>query len=209
MQIYVEENLQDNLQRSVEDTNDQSELLSEKPTTEQYIENVIKSPSQSKGENTITKRKIFVSPKKNPKRKMVTEDRRLIKAYDIIDSISSEPASSRDECSVYGEHVANKLRKFNERNKAVLIHKINNLIFEAEMEVFNEVSYQDTPLNTRYQNVYSSSSASSIVGTPQASPQSPTTQTVSIYNMDQPSSQYDIAQTAQSFVSNFNVQKDF
>ncbi|KAG5871932.1 hypothetical protein JTB14_022407 [Gonioctena quinquepunctata] len=64
---------------------------------------------------------------------MVTEDRRLSKAYDIIDSISSEPASSRDECSVHREHVANKLRKSNERSRAILINKINSSIFEAEM----------------------------------------------------------------------------
>ncbi|CAH1961781.1 unnamed protein product [Acanthoscelides obtectus] len=125
-EIYSEENSQDNLQPSVDDTNDQSELQSEKQSTEQPIENVIKSSCQSNGTNTIAKRKIFVYPKENPKRKMVTEDRRLSKAYDIIDSISSEPASSRDECSVYGEHVANKLRKLNERSRAILIHKINN-----------------------------------------------------------------------------------
>lgn len=112
---------------------------------------------------------------------MEKEDGRLTKAYEIIDSISSQPAL-RDECLVYGEHVAIKLRKFNEHRRAILMHKINSLIFEAEMEVYNSqkvFSYQNN--YGRYENTCSSSSVSSHVSTPQSSPfpiQPPTAQPV-------------------------------
>ncbi|KAG5861813.1 hypothetical protein JTB14_029362 [Gonioctena quinquepunctata] len=96
---------------------------------------------------------------------MVTEDRRLSKAYDIIDSISSEPASSRDECSVYGEHVANKLRKLNDRSRAILINKINSSIFEAEMEVFDEL-HRPTPTRNGYYTHAQPSSVRPISVTP-------------------------------------------
>lgn len=199
LQILIEEDSEDNnLQPPVIDTNDQSEIHSQKQATEPLIQ----TDSQSNEVNSLTKQQLFVSPKnKNLKRKMDIEDKkRLTKAYEIIDNISSAPAP-RDECLVYGEHVSNKLRKFNEHRRAILMHKINNLIFEAEMELYHSQQ------GFSYKNIYSSSSASSVVSTPQSSPfpqQSSTPQPVPVYT-DETATPHNHYETLQNFVTNFTV----
>lgn len=46
----------------------------------------------------------------------------------------------RDSCDVYGEHVAMKLRNYNERTRSIVQHLTNNILFEADMGKFNDVS---------------------------------------------------------------------
>lgn len=58
----------------------------------------------------------------------------------FIPSTTSETTSlSRDEHSVYGETVANRLRKItNPLTRCIVKNKIDNLIFQAEMEGFQD-----------------------------------------------------------------------
>ncbi|KAK7578149.1 hypothetical protein V9T40_010354 [Parthenolecanium corni] len=46
----------------------------------------------------------------------------------------------RDSCDVYGEHVAMKLRNYSERTRSIVQHLVNNILFEADMGKFNDVS---------------------------------------------------------------------
>lgn len=105
------------------------------------------------------------------------------------------------------------LRKFNEQRRAILMHKINNLIFEAEMELYNlqqDLARQNNSYNN--ENMYSSSATSSLICTLQGSPnhvQLSTSQHVSsqeqlsAYNPHEPSSSQ--FTTLQNFVKHFNV----
>lgn len=48
----------------------------------------------------------------------------------------------RDDCDVYGEHVACKLKKYTKKTVNVVQHRINNILFEADM------GYLDVPPST-------------------------------------------------------------
>lgn len=47
----------------------------------------------------------------------------------------------RDEIAIYGEYIAEKLRKFDDISRAQIQHKINNVLFEFEMEFFKKTRY--------------------------------------------------------------------
>lgn len=49
-------------------------------------------------------------------------------------------ACERDSCDVYSEHVAMKLRKYNERTRSIVQHLFNNILFEADMGKYSDVS---------------------------------------------------------------------
>lgn len=49
----------------------------------------------------------------------------------------------RDDCSVYGEHVANEIRKLNPKSQTIVKHLINNVLFEAAMENYDDAD--DSP----------------------------------------------------------------
>lgn len=79
--------------------------------------------------------KTFVKPT-TPKRKRSTfrecekEDPRIQKAFDFL----QQPMPQEDLTQTFGKYVAQKLNQFDATKKAILIHKINQLIFDAEME---------------------------------------------------------------------------
>lgn len=75
----------------------------------------------------------FVSPKRPAakRRWRKADDCRIAKTYKTI---------AKDEFSTYGEHIANKLRKLDHISCAVIQHKINTLLFEAEMKKYKRVS---------------------------------------------------------------------
>ncbi|GLV35892.1 hypothetical protein CBL_09890 [Carabus blaptoides fortunei] len=77
-----------------------------------------------------TPKRIFTSPRKPMKRKLPREDPRVDYAFSVLKELKNSP---KDECSTYGDHVANKLRKFNDSVRAIVMHRINNIIFDAEM----------------------------------------------------------------------------
>lgn len=111
------------------------------------------------------RKRVFLSPKKPNKKIQKREDPRLTHAYNILENVSNTP---RDECTTFGEHVISKLRKFNERRRSILMHKINNLIFDAEMELYSQQEYvQHRPV---YSNYASSTPSPSSVTPPAISP---------------------------------------
>lgn len=62
------------------------------------------------------------------------EDSMIDEAYNIIKNVNFQ---ERDENAVYSEYLMFKLRKFDDRKRAEIQHKFNNIIFEAEMEMYN------------------------------------------------------------------------
>lgn len=49
--------------------------------------------------------------------------------------------TKKDECEIYGQYIAEKLRKFDQLSRAQAQHKINNALFEIEMEFFKKTRY--------------------------------------------------------------------
>lgn len=82
-----------------------------------------------------SKRKESIPTVKPSKRMKKKDDPRLLQAYSVLDRIGTEP---HDECSTFCEHLTIKLRKFNEPQRSILMHNINNLVFETEMELYNQ-----------------------------------------------------------------------
>ena len=63
-------------------------------------------------------------------------------AYDILKN-----ACQRDDCSIYGEHVANELRSLSSRARTIVKHTINNTLFEAAMGKYDEPHHASTPVH--------------------------------------------------------------
>jgi hypothetical protein len=72
-------------------------------------------------------------------------------AFDILKSVSEQP--SKDEVQLYTDLLATKLRSFNERTREIIMHNIDNLVFNAKMNNYENSSYQansyyDQPVST-------------------------------------------------------------
>lgn len=80
----------------------------------------------------------FVSPMEILRKRSSSTDRYLHKPYKVLKQNS---VSQKDECAIYGEYIAEKLRKFDELSRAQAQHKINNVLFEIEMAFFKKTHY--------------------------------------------------------------------
>jgi hypothetical protein len=90
------------------------------------------------------KRKEFLSPKNtfSANKKRIVEDPRVMEAYKILKEVS-ERNEKRDDCIVYGEHIAHKLRGYDSCTRAIVQHHISNILFEADMgKYFNGNPYK-------------------------------------------------------------------
>ncbi|KAJ8926568.1 hypothetical protein NQ314_021050, partial [Rhamnusium bicolor] len=77
------------------------------------------------------------------KRAKITEkeDPRIEKAFQFL----QQPIPQEDSSTLFAKYLADRLDKFNPQTKAILIHKINQLIFEAEMEKYRMQSSSYAP----------------------------------------------------------------
>lgn len=82
-------------------------------------------------------RNMVVSPKNWGKRKK--EDPRIEEAFQIMKDVAGK---KRDECDVFGEHVANKLRKYDNHTRVLVEHHINNILFDADIKMYSQTSPQ-------------------------------------------------------------------
>lgn len=84
-------------------------------------------------------------------------EKNMKKAYDALETISQNSKQRKqeqeDECALYGQLIASKLRKLSNLSRLTLINKIDNLIFQAQLnELSNATPTNNTP-NT-YSNLY-------------------------------------------------------
>lgn len=66
-------------------------------------------------------------------------------AFNLMKAAASKLSKDKDESSIFGEMVATKLRKLSPRNQAITQNRINNMLFEMEME---EIAASSTPLSS-------------------------------------------------------------
>lgn len=97
--------------------------------------------SNKRGGNGSEGREKSIAPKRT--RKGYSSSREE-EAYNILKN-----ACQRDDCSTYGEHVANELRNLSSRARIMVKHVINNALFEAAMGKYDVdigTSHVSTPL---------------------------------------------------------------
>jgi hypothetical protein len=63
---------------------------------------------------------------------METVEERVEEAYQILRKMCERPA--KDECSLYAELLAKKLRALDENRREIVMHEISDLMFRAKMQ---------------------------------------------------------------------------
>ncbi|XP_050310771.1 uncharacterized protein LOC126746512 [Anthonomus grandis grandis] len=125
-----------------------------------------------------------------------------------------KPAEIFDSCTDYGKHVANKLRNYSERTKAIVQYHFNNILFQADMGNF-EINRNAAAMNVaaNYQN----SSITLPTGhfttpIPTPSPQETSQSEVSYTDLSTPISEVNAQEetgslgTAANFLSNWQIE---
>ncbi|CAI6373665.1 unnamed protein product [Macrosiphum euphorbiae] len=78
-------------------------------------------------------------------------ENRMGDAFDILKSVSEQP--SKDDVQLYTDLLATKLRSFDERTREIIMNNIDNLVFNAKMNNYENSPYQpnsyyDQPMST-------------------------------------------------------------
>lgn len=113
--------------------------------------------------------KQFLSPMKKAKRSkpLSPHSKREEEAYAVL-----QQAMKKDECTTYGEHVANELRALQPRPRSIVKHLINNILFEAAMGKYNNdgpcTSYHEVTATTSTSNQSSDSTIGYVLRPPSA-----------------------------------------
>ncbi|KAF5285486.1 hypothetical protein FQR65_LT13231 [Abscondita terminalis] len=73
------------------------------------------------------------------------------KHFDDTNQRTLEVDTQSDECSIFGEYIATKLRKHDDRTRTILQHRIHNILFQAEMDQFSmsESIQMQTPIDCK------------------------------------------------------------
>lgn len=66
-------------------------------------------------------------------------------AFNLMKAAANKLSIPKDESTIFGEMVAAKLRKMSPRNQAIAQNRMNNMLFEMEME---EITASSTPLSS-------------------------------------------------------------
>lgn len=125
----------------------------------------------SSNEGSVKK---FLSPNKKAKRSKPASaySKREEEAYAVL-----QQAMKKDECTTYGEHVANELRDLQPRARTIVKHLINNILFDAAMGKYNNdgssTSYHGNMATTSTMNQNSDSTSSYLSRPPSLQSQSP------------------------------------
>lgn len=104
------------------------------------MEDTVEPPLENQTSLPKTKRTGPTTPAiaKRVKKKNHEEDNTINAAFDLLKSVAVKPkAEISDASSDYGKHVANKLRSYSERAKALVQYHINNILFQADMGQFD------------------------------------------------------------------------
>lgn len=94
---------------------------------------------------------------RNMKRRRDEEDKKEEEAFHFL-KVAANELTSKDEFTIFGQMVASQIRKLNRRNQAIAKNRIQNCLFELEIEEINNVSCQ---ISTPGDSYFSSSSSTS------------------------------------------------
>ncbi|KAG5898804.1 hypothetical protein JTB14_011014 [Gonioctena quinquepunctata] len=141
----------DSIEENVKAELDSEDELPENITTEpeatnsQGIENEEKEAQGLAGNNTLpSKPSTSATPRKqfNKRRKLneSVEVSKVDQALGFLKNAASNNDLKDDECGVYGQHVAHKLRSYSKKTRAVVQH---NIIFSADMGQYSTAKRQE------------------------------------------------------------------
>ncbi|XP_076673266.1 uncharacterized protein LOC143371681 [Andrena cerasifolii] len=85
-------------------------------------------------EGTRTESPLHLAGPSTKRKRSECENPYVEKAYSIIAN-----AQPTDDCSTFAENIATKIRGLKRRRQLILMHKINAIVFEAEMEELKEI----------------------------------------------------------------------
>ena len=66
-------------------------------------------------------------------------EQRMDDAYNFLKNVANAEKSKPNQCSLYGQLVAEKLKGFDEFTRVTIMHDIDNILFRAKM---NQLSQQ-------------------------------------------------------------------
>ncbi|KAG5862732.1 hypothetical protein JTB14_035590 [Gonioctena quinquepunctata] len=130
----IEEN--DKAELDSEDELPENIMTEPEATNSQGIENEETEAQGLAGNNTLPSKPKEVS--------------KVDQALGFLKNAASNSDLEGDECGVYGQHVAHKLRSYRKKTRAVVQHNINNIFFSAEMgqyDIGEFPSYQHEDIN--------------------------------------------------------------
>lgn len=88
-------------------------------------------------DETHCQNKEFKSPKKRVKKQRKTdEDPRITEALGYLRQTTAVSQKRTDQCSLFGDYIADKLRTFDNRLRAIAQNRITNILFEFEMNLY-------------------------------------------------------------------------
>lgn len=147
--------------------------------------------------------------------KVPRKEDKIDEAFEMLRSVvaKEKPVEISDACSDYGKHVANKLRNYSERTKALVQYHFNNILFQADMGHFDinrntgttsfNQNYRKSPLTLPTGNL--------TMPIPTPSPQEITQSELSYTDLSSPLSEVNCQEqsasneTAGSFLTNWQI----
>lgn len=122
---------------------------------EQINEELVNPQATTDQLTNETQNKEFKFPKKRSiKQKQADEDPRIAEAFRYLRQTASQ--QRKDQCSLFGDYIADKLRIFDNHLRAIVQHRISNLLFELEMNLYQNSSTQSSTQSSFpiYSNFY-------------------------------------------------------
>lgn len=94
-------------------------------------------------ETVICDQKPFFSGESTKRKRLDENDDVLLNALDCLTKHSNDvKARLEDECSLFGELVTHKMRKLDEKSRAIAEHRIQNIFYELQMSSSSYSTYQ-------------------------------------------------------------------
>ncbi|XP_023719509.1 uncharacterized protein LOC111871010 isoform X2 [Cryptotermes secundus] len=118
------------LEEAVSMCSDEGDLVSNQETD--HAQTQVNKAPPTRNEN-----KVFVSPRKIPRKSANTEDPRIGEAYTALQAAI---AKKRDEFDAYGEYIANVLRSMDKPTRAFVKKEFSDIIFKAESGIYTSPS---------------------------------------------------------------------
>ncbi|XP_050064604.1 uncharacterized protein LOC126553492 [Aphis gossypii] len=150
------------------------DVLNESETVldDENSENVAECELTQKDHEINAEFSIPVQPPK--KKKNQVSDKCIEEAIEILKR-PYPTAPTPDEWSVYGQHLANKLRKYTPHTSSIVQHYFNNILFEADMGKYEIDNRHNIIQQPQYSNfhTYSTPSATFSQSSPSSSTASP------------------------------------
>ncbi|XP_011143488.1 uncharacterized protein LOC105185577 isoform X2 [Harpegnathos saltator] len=186
-----------------EETNNETlhENLDEKKENSQI--NVESNNSQTLAVKQVTdetQNKKFKSPKKRPtKQRRTDEDPTIVEALGYLRQTAAVSQQRKDQCSLFGDYIADKLRTFDNRVRAIAQNRICNVLFVLEMNLYQNPSIYTNIHSTSFSdsNNFQQTNRSS---TPQNSNNQPSTSSTPVSHISSP---YASPQENESPLSNY------